>query len=163
GGGLPNAEVNWRVTRSDARFTPPNRSAYTFGKANEFWWIDRRGKKEGGQGTWSGRASAAGEDRARGGLHAPEPPPPTNPPFEATGTDVNRQAWTARSDLLVHPAGAYVGLRQERAFVKAGEALGVDVIVTDLDGAALAGRAVTVKSARIDFELEKGEYVEVEA
>src|SRR5262249_54827404 len=127
GGGLPNAEVGWSVSRSDAHFVPPNRGDFAFGKASDFWWIDRRAKKEGEQETWQGRTSAAGEHRVRVDFDALEPAYPMNLSFEATVTDVNRQAWTARAQLLVHPASAYVGLRQERAFVKAGEALGVEV------------------------------------
>ena len=35
---------------------------------------------------------------------------------EATVEDVNRQAWTASTSLLVHPSALYVGLRSERSF-----------------------------------------------
>ena len=35
GGGLPNAEVTWNVTRSDGAFRPPNRDEYVFGKNDE--------------------------------------------------------------------------------------------------------------------------------
>ena len=41
--------------------------------------------------------------------------------------DVNRQAWTAGADLLVHPSERYVGLRAERAFVQKGEPIAIDV------------------------------------
>ena len=34
--------------------------------------------------------------------------------------DVNRQAWTATTSLLVHAADRYVGLRSERPFVQQG-------------------------------------------
>ncbi len=53
--------------------------------------------------------------------------------------DVNRQAWTARSNLLVHPASLYVGLRSERIFVEREEPLRIEAIVTDLDGKPVAG------------------------
>ena len=57
---------------------------------------------------------------------------------EATVFDVNRQAWSDGTDLLVHPGEEYVGLRSDRTFVKAGEPLVIDAIVTDIDGIATA-------------------------
>ena len=58
--------------------------------------------------------------------------------------DVNRQAWTGTTTLLVHPADLYVGLRSERYFVERGTPLKVDFIVTDLDGNPVADRPVEV-------------------
>jgi uncharacterized protein YfaS (alpha-2-macroglobulin family) len=75
--------------------------------------------------------------------------------------DVNRQAWTTGVDLLVHPAERYVGLRAERAFVSKGEAIVIDVIVTDLDGNAAAGRPVRLRAERLDWEQVEGEWKEV--
>ena len=42
--------------------------------------------------------------------------------------------------MLVHPADLYVGLRSDRTFVDKGEPLDIDVVVTDIDGNAVAGR-----------------------
>ena len=44
------------------------------------------------------------------------PPKPTNLRAEATVMDVNRQAWTAKANILLHPAAAYVGVKPMRAF-----------------------------------------------
>src|SRR5262249_31392881 len=60
-----------------------------------------------------------------------------------------------------HPASVYVGVQQDRSFVKAGEPLGIAMIVTDIDGASVPGRAVAVKSARVDWEYREGEPVEI--
>src|SRR6185436_3486328 len=106
-----------------------------------------------------GRTGSTGEHRVRVDFDATDPPYPMHLAFEASVTDVNRQAWTAHAGIVVHPASVYVGVRQERRFVKAGEPLALDAIVTDLDGAAVPGRTVTVKSARIDWEYRKGEPV----
>ncbi len=163
GGGLPNAEVSWQVTRSDARFVPPNRGDFAFGKTFTSWWTDPRVANRVDRLPWTGRTGASGEHRVRLDFDAVDPPYPMSLDVEATVVDVNRQAWTAHAGVLVHPASVYVGVKQERAFVKAGEPLGVDVIVTDVDGAAVAGRAVTVKSARIDWEYRAGEYAEIES
>ncbi|APR85542.1 Hypothetical protein A7982_10891 [Minicystis rosea] len=163
GGGLPNAEVAWQVRREPARFVPPNRSAFAFGKAEDGWWIDRARAKGQEPETWSGRTDASGEHRLRIDFDAVEPSYPMTLQCDATITDVNRQAFRAHTSLLVHPADTYVGVRQERAFVKAGETIAVELVATDLDGHAALGRAVTVKSARLDWEQRQGEWVAVEA
>ncbi len=75
--------------------------------------------------------------------------------------DVNRQAWTAGADLLVHPSERYVGLRAERAFVQKGEPIALDVIATDLEGRAIAGRPVQLRAERLDWEQVEGEWKEV--
>ena len=48
--------------------------------------------------------------------------------------DVNRQAWTSQTNLLVHPAALYVGLRSDRMFVEREDPLEIEAVVTDLDG-----------------------------
>ena len=167
GGGLPNAEVGWKVFRSDARFLPPNRADFAFGKAEDWWWrsrATRRGARSGDEPeTFPGRTGPNGEHRVRVDFDALEPAYPMALRFEGTVTDVNRQAWTGTANVLVHPAEVYVGVRQARTFVKAGEPMTVDVLVADLDGKAVAGRPVKVRSARIDWAYDAGEAVEVES
>ncbi len=70
--------------------------------------------------------------------------------------DVNRQAWTASAGLLVHPALHYVGLRTAKPFVQKGEPIVVDAIVTDLDGRALAGRRISLRAERLEWEQVDG-------
>jgi len=55
-----------------------------------------------------------------------------------------------------------VGLKGPRGFVRAGEPLAVDAVVSDLDGKLVAGKKVTVKSARLDWEQEGTEWIEKE-
>ena len=64
--------------------------------------------------------------------------------------DVNRQAWASSTSLLVHPADLYIGIKSERTFVQKGTPLDIQVVVTDLDGNAVAGRPFRVKAARLE-------------
>jgi alpha-2-macroglobulin len=75
--------------------------------------------------------------------------------------DVNRQSWTGTTNLLVHPANIYVGLRSERVFVERGAPLKIDVIVTDLDGEPVLDRPVELRAARLEW-VHRGEWVEEE-
>ncbi len=70
---------------------------------------------------------------------------PVSVSAQATVMDVNRQAWTSTTNLLVHPADLYVGLNSDRYFVEKGMPLKIDVIVTDLDGKPAEDRVVEVQ------------------
>ena len=164
GGGLPAAETKWTVTRSVGRFTPPNLSGFSFGEPDAGWFFRTRGikKTKGETETWSARTSAAGEHRLRIDFDSLTPAYPMSLALEASITDVNRQQWSARSTVLVHPADVTAGLRAQRAFVRAGEALPIEAVVSDLDGNLVAGQKLVVTGARLDYEWTPDGYREVE-
>jgi alpha-2-macroglobulin len=157
GGGLPNTEVAWRVTSRPGNFTPPNRGDFTFGKWVP-WWIARGAQEETNTETFAGRTDEAGKHRLRIDFDGVNPPRASNVTAEASVTDVNRQAWTAQTSLLVHPADLYVGLRSRRTFVQQGEPLVVESIVTDLDGKLIAGRDIRMRAVLLDWVYEKGQW-----
>jgi uncharacterized protein YfaS (alpha-2-macroglobulin family) len=165
GGGLPNSEVIWRVTATPGHFTPPNRDDYTFGKWVPWWGGGRPGARDGltTSEVFGGRTDAAGNHRLRIDFDGVRPPRASSVTAQAVVTDVNRQAWTATTTLLVHPADLYVGLRSDRTFVRQGEPLVVQTIVTDLDGRAVAGREVKMKAALLEWTYAKGEWKQTEA
>ncbi|MBC7929279.1 MAG: Ig-like domain-containing protein, partial [Rubrivivax sp.] len=164
GGGLPNSEVNWRVTATPGQFTPPNRSDYTFGKWTPWWeTFNRRASSADNAQTFKGTTDAAGKHILRVDFDSVNPPQPTSVSAEASVTDVNRQAWTATTTMLVHPSDLYVGLKSDRYFVQQGQPLVVNSIVTDLDGKLIAGREVKMRAALLDWKQVKGEWKQVEA
>ncbi|MGA9277126.1 alpha-2-macroglobulin family protein [Ilumatobacter sp.] len=85
---------------------------------------------------------------------------PTAVTAEATVFDVNRQAIASRTDLIVHPAQYYVGVRSDRGFVEQGDPMVIDVTVVDVDGDPVAGREVAVSAGRLEGTFENGRYVE---
>ena len=70
--------------------------------------------------------------------------------------DLNRQAWTSGTSLLLHPADVYVGLRSEKYFVERGQPLDIELIVTDIDGNPVERRPVTVVASRIQWKSQGG-------
>jgi hypothetical protein len=161
GGALPDADVSWRVVSRPGHFRPPNRDEFTFGTFVP-WWRPWPGLHEPAEtATFAGRTDSAGVHRVRIDFDPQPKPRPRQVEAEATVMDVNRQAWAARAPLLVHPALHYVGLRAERPFVRKGESLELDVVVTDLDGRAVAGRRVALRAERLDWEQIAGEWKEV--
>ena len=164
GGPLPNADVTWLVTTTPSSYRPPKWDDFVFG-IWEPWWRSYREPAwdRSTQATFEGRTDAAGVHRLRIDFEPVDPPRPTSVRAEATVMDVNRQAWTAATQMLVHPADLYVGLRSERAFVEQGDPIKVDAIVTDLDGNAIAGRPIELRAVRLRWVFVKGEWQEQEA
>ncbi|HEX8073095.1 MAG TPA: alpha-2-macroglobulin family protein [Pyrinomonadaceae bacterium] len=162
GGGLTDTEVNWTVTAVPTNYTPPNRGDYTFGRFVP-WWRSDASANEQTEHTFKGRTDAAGRHTLRLDFDGVTPPRPSSVIAEASVQDVNRQTLAATATMLVHPADVYVGLKSARTFVQQGAPFELSVIVTDLDGRALAGRDVALTLVRLDYVFEKGSWRQTEA
>ncbi|HAP74685.1 MAG TPA: hypothetical protein DCR14_01210, partial [Acidimicrobiaceae bacterium] len=173
GGPLANAPVNWTVTTAEGTYAPPGWSGYTFGVWQPWWFWGVGANRDGGyadDGYWGepccGPGTEAEVDTYRGttdanGAHYLQigfegddgvlPDLPVVVTAEGAVEDVNRQVWASTTDLLVHAADRYVGLRTARSFVRQGDSLDVDVVVTDGAIVAVAKGAASPKdAARID-------------
>jgi uncharacterized protein YfaS (alpha-2-macroglobulin family) len=162
GGGLPNAEVNWRVSSAPTVYTPPNRGEFTFGEWVPWWRSWNNPNSEMRTETFKGMTDAAGKHRLRIDFDSVRPARASNVTAQASVLDVNRQQWTSTINLLVHPADLYVGLRSKRTFVQQGEPLVVEAIVTDLDGKAVTNREIKMRAVMLDWVQEKGEWKQKE-
>ena len=162
GGALPNADTSWYVSTSAASFTPPNQQAYTFGSWVP-WWMSWNAPSslESTSESFQGKTDVTGQHNLSLQLGDISPPRPLSINASATVMDVNRQAWTSATTLLVHPSQHYVGMRSEKYFVKKGETLKVQLIATDVSGTQLGARPLKVRAARTDWTWKKGKYEEV--
>ncbi len=154
GGALPDAEVNWLVTTTPSQYSPPNWPDYTFGSWTP-WWTFRDEWDNPSSGTmlnFQGRTNAAGTHTLTLNFSPDLNHRPQSINAEATVMDVNRQAWTSSTQLLVHPASLYIGLHSDRYFVQQGQPLNIDFIVTDLDGNPVADRVVEINAARMEWK-----------
>jgi len=178
GGALSASPVEWTVGGNLTSYSPPNWPEYTFGIWVP-WWFEFHGgggfvedfESGFGGGGFGGSAAAeffsaqtdaAGEHALAVTIDTEGKPRPVTVTTSATVTDVTRQPITGSTNTLVHPAELYVGLAGSRTFVKAGERLDLDVIVTDIDGNAVAGENVTVSSVRLEWQFVSGSWTEVE-
>jgi alpha-2-macroglobulin len=161
GGGLPNADVQWQVTATPTRYTPPNRSDFIFGKWIPWWRYNSPGGNTKSQ-EFAGRTDVTGKHYLRVDFDSVDPPAPTSVTAYANVMDVNRQNFGGSVNLLVHPSELYVGIRTPRLFVQKGEPIFVESIVSDLDGKLIAGREIRMRAALIDWVYEKGEWQERE-
>ncbi|HEX8283426.1 MAG TPA: alpha-2-macroglobulin family protein [Pyrinomonadaceae bacterium] len=162
GGGLPGAEVKWTVEARAVGYTPPGRADYTFGAWSPWWGVAPVSGATAPQ-QLKGRTDAEGRHALRIDFDSVDPPRPTSVTATAQVADVNRQALSAETTMLVHPSEVYVGLKTARTFVREGEPFDVRLVVTDIDGRAVAGRDVHLRLARLDYVQEEGEWVQKEA
>jgi len=164
GGPLPNAETNWYVMSSPTNYQPPNWTDFSFGYWTPWWWYyDYYYQDSGTTGdSFSGVTDASGNHYLRMDFQSMENPRAYSVVAEGTVFDVNRQAWTGSTSLIVHPADLYVGMRTDRYFVEMGDPLEVDLIVTDLDGNAVTDRPINVAAARLEWKYQDGRWQEVE-
>ncbi len=163
GGGLANAETNWTVTANATNYTPPNRDDYTFGTWTPWWRGDFYGGRPGYGGTsqtFKGVTDAAGKHLLKVDFESVKPPRPYTITAASSVMDVNRQAWSSTTSLLVHPASLYVGIRTARTFVQKGEKIDIETIVSDIDGKLIAGRDAEIKAVLKDWVFDKGSWSE---
>lgn len=175
GGPLADAEVFWSVNSSPSSYSPPNWPEFTFGTWTPWWFYDYGYYEEeafffdGGFGgesvyeSFDGRTDGTGNHYLQLDFEGITNPQPYSVVAEATVMDVNRQAWAARTTLLVHPSDLYVGLRSPSTFVEQGEPLDIEAIVTDLDGNAVAGQTVEITAVRQEWGYVNGRWAEQEA
>ena len=163
GGPLPDAEVTWTVTTRQASYSPPNWSDFTFGVWRPWWhfgdfdepWAEPQRK------TFSGKTDSSGSHYLRLDFEGDGDHLPTTVTAEARVSDVNRQQWASATGVLVHSASLYVGVRSARTFVRAGDGLDIDAVVTDIDGNPVAGRSFEITAARIVNQYVDGQWTEV--
>ncbi len=173
GGPLPDASVDWNVTTSTTSYSPPNWEDFTFGEWTPWWWFqDDFGFDEFGGDfapfgqpgvveQFSGVTDATGTHYLQMNFDAGERDQPSVVTANAAVMDVNRQVWAASTSMVVHAGEYYVGLAGAKTFVRKGEALEIDAIVTDVDGNAVAGRALDVTAEVLEWKRVDGIWDEV--
>jgi len=167
GGALPNADVTWQITTSPGTYSPPNWSDFTFGTWKPWWWFYDFYDQipEGTQTqTFNGKTDATGTHYLNLDLNQTgdpsKDPQPQSVVAQATVMDVNRQAWSSSTSLLIHPSNLYIGIRSDRYFVGRGTPLNIDFIVTDLDGEPMSDRPVEITAGRMEWKTRNGNWVE---
>ncbi len=174
GGALPDAPVDWQVSATATTYSPPGWDGFDFGRWTPWWTSGPAFAGEPPSATpvgvsdqeaehFAGSTDGAGADHLQvdvGSLGGDLDGYPVAVSVHSTVTDVNRQAWSSTTNTLVHPAQRYVGLRTPSTFVGAGVPLAVDVIVTDVDGAVVAGVPVTLVTSRMESGMDSGVWTE---
>lgn len=162
GGGLPSAPVSWNATASSTTYSPPGWTDYSFGRAsNPIVWFHNTLRPDNiRRKSYSNKTDKDGKNYVKLDFLKVHPVEPTSVAVTATVVDVNRQAWTDTTTLLVHPSKFYVGEKLAKPFVKRDAQQKVSIVVTDIDGKAQAEVPVKVELSRKKETLVNGEYKE---
>lgn len=144
GGAMNDVQVKWSSQRTSTTFSPEAGVEFTF--AQETWWWDDNEPHDSSGFFASGEGKADNQGALvvkAGNTEAPGEKPYTYT-FEAEVTDVNRQSVAGRAEVMVHPAGYYVGLRSPAYFLQVGTEYGMEALVLDTEGKRSKGQKVTV-------------------
>ena len=177
GGPLSDAPVDWVVSTTPSTYSPPGWGEFTFGIWTPWWYSEEYsgapfaadysgpccGEGETTVEEFSGTTDAAGTHYLQlefEGTDGVLPDLPVTVQAQATITDVNRQAWSSTTGLLVHAADRYVGLRSSRTFVRQGDPLTIEAVVAGIDGDVVTGVEFDVVAGRVQSTWTNGEYVE---
>ncbi|TVQ27607.1 MAG: hypothetical protein EA370_17755 [Wenzhouxiangella sp.] len=150
GGPLSAAPVRWQVRAEPGDYRPPDHDQWHFG-FQPSWWMPWPMNEAGVSASESheGQTDGLGRHGLDIALDFSQLPRPLAIHAAATVTDVNRQAWSATTDFLVHPGQAYIGMKTETYFVEQGTPLEVALLTVDLDGERLTSRPVVVEMVRL--------------
>jgi uncharacterized protein YfaS (alpha-2-macroglobulin family) len=186
GGVLANAPAVWQVTTASTTYTPPNWSQFSFGESRPYWLDDFGGGRNGGivdsiggpvgvptdgccfpqqeqkAVTYTGSTDATGTHYLQLNFDGEKPDLPVMVSANASVTDVNRQSFASNLEVLVHPSSLYVGIRSTRQYVREGEPIDVEAVVTDIDGKVVTGRSFTITASRVESSFVNGAFVETD-
>ena len=69
---------------------------------------------------------------------------------EATIKDVNRQSWSDKVNVMVHPSDTYLGVKQDRWFYRVNDPIKLDLVAVDIDGKVVEGRPISIEVNRLE-------------
>lgn len=159
GGPLAGAQGTLVATTRSASHVPPGHPGFVFGQ-NRPWWLYGGGKR-GWDPDWEGGSVAPAHSsavtldaagRRRVTLELPKLTLAALFQLEASVEDVNRQSFSSRAAVLLHPAKVYAGLRSERTFVGPGEPIRVEGLAVTPEGGIVPGRTITLTATRRSWQ-----------
>lgn len=166
GGSLESADVAWSVRSSASSYTPPQWSAYTFGRRTAFSYWERGAQAAAHVTVTRRHHSKLDQDgKHRLAVHcvgSDATPTPVTIRAEASASDINRQQMAASASFVVHPSELYVGSKHVGQRAEAGKPLEVDAVVTSIQGNVVAGRTVTASLVAKEYRHVNNQWKAVE-
>lgn len=149
GAPMGGAKIRYNLMRSATMYSPPGSDDYVTDASAYYADLDVASLAGGQLRSGETKLDAKGTLRVTEKLALPEQRGPEIVVLDAEVTDVSRQALSATTSVLVHPADFYVALRPpEASFVKSPGRIAIGVTTLLPDGKAAPGRNVTVQLLR---------------
>jgi alpha-2-macroglobulin len=162
GGVLESAPVQWKTVARTISYTPPGRHDFFFGPWSPRWW---RWWSEDKEVSVESHSETGSVGKACVALEFLDGEPDQTLQVETTAviTDLNQQQWTDSCQALVHSSALCVGLRTKELLIAPGRPFQVELLVTDLNGQAVADQRVEVTYGKQTHKLQSAlEPVQVE-
>lgn len=156
GSPLPAAPLEWTVQWRTGHYSPPGWPEYRFGKTPEYRpFYHHHPSAPEGEASFRATTDASGQHSLPLIPNDQLKREPTAYPLNLVAigevTDINRQRWSSQSEILLHPANAYVGIKPASRFVTQGDAIEITLATVDIDGQASSGNAVEVKAEHMEW------------
>ena len=180
GGNLANSDIKWHANAHTAHFTPPGWTHYSFGPTASFFnfhegWINPifdvyysmpPSTTLSEAKNFIGKTNEKGTFFLRTDFGSITPPQPVAIDVSATVHDLTRQQWTSATNILVHPAKHYVGIKIDQDSNKdmhKNRSIHASVIVCDLDGKLVKDSNVEVilQKEELDYSSRKQKYIDL--
>ena len=152
GGPVGGADVEWAALASPAFFSVPGYHGYSFRDYDGYYgyWYDRSVRSQG-----SARTDATGVARFDVPAEIWGGEGPQRFTISATVIDANAQAVANSTDVTVHPARWYAGIRPESYIAKAGLPATVHLVTADIEANIAPNRPVTVRAIKREWVTTK--------
>lgn len=148
-GGAPSrSPTTYTFNYAPTNYTPPGWPTFQFYNSHKGAWyaylcaVDERRR------TVKTETDSTGSSSVELKLNGMAYPTPMSVQSEVTVTDLNRQPWSKKIDLLVHPADLYLGVK--KGVLKKGEPLNFDIIATNIKGEILPGTNIDLDLTELD-------------
>ncbi|MCB9744999.1 MAG: Ig-like domain-containing protein, partial [Alphaproteobacteria bacterium] len=153
GAAMGGAEAKWSVRATEVEPNIPHHEGYRFTSGGGRAWWERVYYPTELVDSGEGKLDDKGELPISLEIPTTETPATRELEIEVTVTDLSRQRISNRSRALVHPSDVYVGLRSTTGVGKAGEAIGVEMVVVSPEGEARPKVPVEVSVARRSWDV----------
>ena len=160
GGGTPSGlQCTWSCSECQTSFVPTGHDDFHFGARNDQSYFTWYSNTDDSDDDVESELKTILDDRGTSlvtvpALKEPRPNQPYRLAIAAHVTDVDDQHQSCETNLLVHPARRYVGLKTNRSFVRPHEPLDVMFVVTDVDGNEIFDVDVAFTLIRKDWRRE---------
>ena len=152
GGSVGEADVEWAALASPAFFSVPGYWGYSFHDYDGYYdyWYDRSVRSQG-----SARTDATGVARFDVAAELWGSEGPQQFTISATVVDANAQAVAGSTNVTVHPARWYAGIRPESYVARAGQPTAVHLVTADIESNIAPNRPVTVRAIKREWVTTK--------
>ena len=142
GGGVEGASVSWAVLSSPTSIYVEGYEGYSFSNRRYYWYFDDSPLRA--QGSTEAGVGGLAPFEVQAALQAEEGTQVFT--ISATVQDQSGQAVAGSTNVTVHPASWYAGIRTDSYIATASEPEQVRLVTVDIEGAVAAHRPVTVRA-----------------